>query len=111
VVSVIGTMVGILWVLIDPQGGPPVIFIPQLITSFASGFLLPNAIAGAVSARPQAAGAASGITGFMQFGLGAVTAQIIGHLIDGATTAMPLAVTVLGMCACALVAFVGLVRK
>ena len=110
-VGVAGTAVGILWALIDPQGGPPVIFIPQLITSFASGFLLPNAIAGAVSARPQAAGTASGITGFMQFGLGAVTAQIIGHLIEGATTALPLAVTVLGMSTCALVAFAALVRK
>jgi MFS transporter, DHA1 family, multidrug resistance protein len=110
-VGVAGAAVGILWMLIDPQGGPPVIFIPQLITSFASGFLLPNAIAGAVSARPQAAGAAAGITGFMQYGIGAVTAQIIGHLVDGVTTATPLALTVLGMSTCALVAFFGLVRK
>jgi DHA1 family bicyclomycin/chloramphenicol resistance-like MFS transporter len=110
-VTVAGTAAGILWVLIDPQGGPPVIFMPQLITSFASGFLLPNAIAGAVSARPQAAGAAAGITGFMQFGLGAVTAQIIGHLIDGAATPLPLALTVLTLCVCTLLAFFGLVRR
>ena len=110
-VAVAGTAIGIVWVLIDPQGGPPVIFIPQLITSFSSGFLLPNAVAGAVSARPQAAGAAAGITGFMQFGLGAVTAQIIGHLLDGATTPAPLALTVLGMSVCALLAFFTLVRK
>ena len=43
-----------------------------MIIGFASGFVLPNAIAGAVSVRPQAAGAAAGITGFMQMGLGAV---------------------------------------
>ena len=110
-VTVAGAATGILWVLLDPQSGPAVVFIPQLITSFASGFMLPNAIAGAVSARPRAAGAASGITGFMQFGLGAITAQIIGFLVDGAATALPLAALVLVLCACTLLAFFGLVRK
>ena len=62
------------------------IFAPQMIIGFASGFMLPNAIAGAVSVRPQAAGAASGIMGFMQMGLGAATAQLIGHLLEGAQT-------------------------
>ncbi len=70
--------------LIDPQGGPWVIFAPQMIIGFASGFMLPNAIAGAVSVRPQAAGTAAGITGFMQMGLGAATSQLIGHLLAGA---------------------------
>ena len=84
---------------------------PQMIIGFASGFMLPNAIAGAVSVRPQAAGAAAGITGFMQMGLGAATAQLIGHLLDGAPTALPLAAIVLVLCACGLVAFFALARK
>ena len=70
-----------------PAGGPAVIMTPQMIIGFASGFMLPNALAGAVSVRPQAAGAAAGITGFMQMGLGAATSQLIGHLLDGAQTA------------------------
>ena len=110
-VTVLGAAVGVAWVLLEPHGGPAVIMAPQMIIGFASGFMLPNAIAGAVSVRPQAAGTAAGITGFMQMGLGAVTSQLIGHLLAGAATALPLALVVLVLCACSLVAFFGLVRK
>ena len=110
-VTVLGAAVGIVLILIEPHGGPYVIFAPQMIIGFSSGFMLPNAIAGAVSVRPQSAGAASGITGFLQMGLGAVTAQLIGHLLEGAQTALPLALVVLVLCACALLAFFTLVRK
>jgi DHA1 family bicyclomycin/chloramphenicol resistance-like MFS transporter len=110
-VTVAGAAIGAAWVLLAPNGGPAVVFIPQMIIGFASGFMLPNAIAGAVSVRPQAAGTAAGITGFMQMGLGAATSQLIGHLLAGAETALPLAVVVLVLCACGLVAFFGLVRK
>ncbi len=111
VVTVLGAVVGIVWVLLVPQGGPAVVFVPQMIIGFASGFMLPNAIAGAVSVRPHAAGTAAGITGFMQMGLGAATSQLIGHLLAGAATALPLALVVLVLCACGLAAFFGLVRK
>ncbi len=110
-VTVLGAAVGVVWMLLDPSGGPAVVFVPQMIIGFASGFMLPNAIAGAVSVRPQAAGTAAGITGFMQMGLGAATSQLIGHLLDGAATGLPLALVVLVLCACGLAAFVVLVRK
>jgi DHA1 family bicyclomycin/chloramphenicol resistance-like MFS transporter len=110
-ITVLGAAVGIALVLIAPQGGPWVIFAPQMIIGFASGFMLPNAIAGAVSVRPDAAGAASGITGFMQMGLGAGTSQLVGHLLAGASTAMPLAAIVLALCAASLIAFFALVRR
>ena len=110
-VTVAGAAVGIVWVLLEPARGPEVIMIPQMIIGFASGFMLPNALAGAVSVRPQAAGAAAGITGFMQMGLGAATSQLIGHLLDGAQTGLPLAAIVLVLCACGLVAFFTLARK
>jgi DHA1 family bicyclomycin/chloramphenicol resistance-like MFS transporter len=108
-VTVLGAAIGIGWVLLHPQSGPELIMVPQIITGFASGFMLPNAIAGAVSVRPQAAGTAAGITGFMQMGLGAATAQLIGHLLAGATSALPLAAIVLVLCACGLIAFFALV--
>jgi DHA1 family bicyclomycin/chloramphenicol resistance-like MFS transporter len=111
VLTVLGAVVGIVWVLLVPQGGPAVVFVPQMIIGFASGFMLPNAIAGAVSVRPDAAGTAAGITGFMQMGLGAATSQLIGHLLAGAPTALPLALIVLVLCACGLAAFFGLVRR
>jgi DHA1 family bicyclomycin/chloramphenicol resistance-like MFS transporter len=110
-VTVAGAAVGIAWVLLQPARGPEVIMVPQMIIGFASGFMLPNALAGAVSVRPQAAGAAAGITGFMQMGLGAATSQLIGHLLDGAQTGLPLAAIVLVLCACGLVAFFTLARK
>jgi len=110
-VTVLGAVVGIALVLIYPQGGPWVIFTPQMIIGFASGFMLPNAIAGAVSVRPQAAGAAAGITGFLQMGLGAASSQLVGHLLAGAATALPLAVIVLVLCAGALIAFFALVPR
>jgi MFS transporter, DHA1 family, multidrug resistance protein len=109
--TVFGAAIGVAWMLIDPSGGPVVVFAPQMIIGFASGFMLPNAIAGAVSVRPQAAGTAAGITGFLQMGLGAATAQLIGHLLAGAATGLPLALIVLVLCACGLAAFFGLVRR
>ena len=45
---------------------------------FGNGLLLPTAIAGAVSVRPQAAGTASGMTGFVQMAIGAAAAQFAG---------------------------------
>ena len=110
-VTVFGAAIGFCWVVLQPWRGPEVIMIPQMIIGFASGFMLPSALAGAVSVRPQAAGAASGLVGFLQMGLGAATAQLIGHLLDGAHTALPLAAIVLVLCACSLVAFFALVRK
>jgi MFS transporter, DHA1 family, multidrug resistance protein len=110
-VTVLGAAIGVAWMLIDPRGGPVVVFAPQMIIGFASGFMLPNSIAGAVSVRPQAAGTAAGITGFLQMGLGAATSQLIGHLLAGAATGLPLALIVLVLCACGLAAFFGLVRR
>jgi DHA1 family bicyclomycin/chloramphenicol resistance-like MFS transporter len=110
-VTVFGALVGIVWMLADPLSSPAVIMVPQMIIGFASGFMLPNSIAGAVSVRPQAAGAASGLMGFMQMGLGAATAQLVGYLLDGAKTGLPLALIVLTLCAAGLVAFFTLARK
>jgi DHA1 family bicyclomycin/chloramphenicol resistance-like MFS transporter len=66
-----------------------VVAAPTLI-SIGNGMLLPNAIAGAVSVRPLAAGAASGLLGCTQMLFGAVMAQVSGHLATGATTAWPI---------------------
>jgi DHA1 family bicyclomycin/chloramphenicol resistance-like MFS transporter len=66
------------------------IFIPQVIIGLGNGLLLPTAIAGAVSIRPQVAGTASGMTGFIQMAIGAGAAQLSGHVIAGASNAMPM---------------------
>jgi DHA1 family bicyclomycin/chloramphenicol resistance-like MFS transporter len=110
VITSAGAAIGMALILLQPSGGPIIIMTPQFIIAFASGFMLPNAIAGAVSVRPQAAGTAAGITGFMQMGLGALVAQLVGHLIAGATTALPLELIVLVLAACAMAALV-MIRK
>ena len=66
------------------------IFLPQVIVGFGNGLLLPTSIAGAVSIRPQVAGTASGVTGFIQMAIGAAAAQLGGHAIAHATGAMPM---------------------
>ena len=66
--------------------GPAIIFGPQLIVNFGNGLLLPGVIAGAVSVRPQAAGTAAGIVGFMQMSIGAAVAQYAGTLTAAIAT-------------------------
>ena len=57
------------------------IFLPQVIIGFGNGLLLPTSIAGAVSIRPQVAGTASGLTGFIQMAIGAAAAQLGGLVV------------------------------
>lgn len=73
-----------------PEAGPVTIFVPQIIINIGNGLLLPNAIAGAVSVRPQAAGSAAGLAGFAQMALGAAAAQTVTLALAGATTALPM---------------------
>jgi DHA1 family bicyclomycin/chloramphenicol resistance-like MFS transporter len=110
-ISLIGVAIEVALVLGVPDGGPAIIFVPQILISFGSGWLMPNALAGAVSVRPQAAGTASGFTGFLQMGLGGLSAQAVSHLLEGATTALPMVLAILGFALAGVAAFVGLVRS
>jgi MFS transporter, DHA1 family, multidrug resistance protein len=69
---------------------PAALFLPNLLMSIGNGFLLPNAVAGAVSVDPKAAGAASGVTGFLQMGMGAVGSYVAGLVTTD--SALPMAV-------------------
>jgi DHA1 family bicyclomycin/chloramphenicol resistance-like MFS transporter len=66
------------------------IFVPQLVIGLGNGLLLPTAIAGAVSVRPQVAGTASGMTGFIQMTIGAAAAQLSALVIAGASDGVPM---------------------
>jgi len=91
VFELIGASLTVVLVAGLPDAGPAIIFLPQLVIAYGNGLLLPNAIAGAVSVRPQAAGAASGMTGFTQMAIGAGSTQAVSMLLAGATSAMPMA--------------------
>ena len=89
--ELVGASLTVALVATMPDAGPAIIFLPQFVISYGNGLLLPNAIAGAVSVRPQAAGAASGIAGFVQMALGAAATQVVTIALAGASTAMPMA--------------------
>lgn len=72
--------------------GPAVVFLPQTIISFGNGVMLPNAIAGAVSVRPHAAGTASGVLGFVQMAIGAAFVQLGGIVLAQALSPLPIAI-------------------
>ncbi|MBI4366813.1 MAG: multidrug effflux MFS transporter [Deltaproteobacteria bacterium] len=94
-----------------PDAGPAIIFLPQMVISYGTGLLLPNSIAGAISVRPQAAGTAAGMTGFMQMAVGAASTQVVSILLAGAATAMPMAWMLVAMVVATGVAYGLLVRR
>ena len=83
----------------------------QIIVGVGNGLLLPTSIAGAVSIRPQVAGTASGMTGFIQMVIGACAAQLSGHAIAGAADAMPMLLLMLLFGFATAAAFLALVRR
>src|SRR2546430_17549688 len=87
------------------------IFLPQIVIGFGNGLLLPTSISGAVSIRPQVAGTASGVTGFVQMGIAAIAAQLGGHVISQATDALPMLLPMLIFGAAPAAAVFTLVRQ
>jgi len=73
-----------------PEWGLASVFVPQLIIAYGNGLALPTGIAGAVSVRPQAAGSASGLTGFVQMAVASAATQTVMMALAGATNAMPM---------------------
>lgn len=62
---------------------PLSLFGPIFFVGIANGICLPSSIAGAVSVRPDLAGAASGLAGSMQIGFGAIASALVGWLLSG----------------------------
>jgi DHA1 family bicyclomycin/chloramphenicol resistance-like MFS transporter len=91
--------------------GPAVFFFPQFIVSYGNGVVVPNAIAGAVSVRPQAAGTASGLGGFGQMAVGAVVSQFTAWALEGAARGFAMTLTMLVVTTAGLIAYYGLVRR
>jgi DHA1 family bicyclomycin/chloramphenicol resistance-like MFS transporter len=93
VIQGIGLVIGILMAMFMHHLGPIVLFLPQAVSAFGNGLILPTAIAGAISVRPQASATSAGIAGFLQMGIGAIVVQITGYVVAASTSAVPLAVT------------------
>ena len=74
---------------------PAWLFLPMMFGSVGNGLVMPNAQAAAINVFPERAGAASGISGFLQMIFAATASQLVGVLQNG--TAWPmLALMLLG---------------
>lgn len=62
---------------------PLALFIPMFFIAFSNGLTIPNSTAAALSVRPDLAGAASGISGALQIGIGAALSVIVGFAQNG----------------------------
>lgn len=90
-VEAVGVVAATLLAMFAHHLGPAIVFMPQLVVSLGNGLMLPGALTGAVSVRPQAAGTAAGIAGFAQMGVGAAMTQYAGTLLADASSAVPMA--------------------
>jgi MFS transporter, DHA1 family, multidrug resistance protein len=109
--ELLGAIFALAGALMFANVGPAGLFVPQFFLSLGNGMLLPNSIAGAVSVRPQAAGTASGITGFAQMGIGALAAQAMSHVLSNAASAAPLALALFLLVIATAVSYFALLRR
>jgi DHA1 family bicyclomycin/chloramphenicol resistance-like MFS transporter len=70
--------------------GPAALFLPIVIAVLANGLVLPSSIAGALSVKPEIAGAAAGLSGAAQVGVGAIVTALAGAAVAGGATATPM---------------------
>lgn len=95
--------------------GPAVPRVPVLISvlatyTFATGLVMPNAIAAGLVPMPEAAGAAAAFIGFSQMVAGAVSAAIVGVVRPGTVTGMVGVLGAFGLAALGVVLWMDLRR-
>ena len=81
---------------------PLALFGPVMLLGLGNGLSLPSATAAAISVRPDLAGTASGLTGFLQMMVGALATLLVGKLQD--ETVFPMVAV---MSSAAIIAFLG----
>ncbi|WP_445466266.1 multidrug effflux MFS transporter [Faunimonas sp. B44] len=89
-------------------GSPSALFLPMAVSGIANGVVLPNSLSGAISVRPEIAGAAAGLTGAVQIGAGAVLSALVGMLLEGSTAPFPMFAVMIPAAAVALAAAYGI---
>ena len=93
--TIAGALLNVIVYIALPGWEMATIFLPQIVVGIGNGLLLPTAVAGAVSIRPQVAGTASGMTGFIQMAICAGAAQHSGYLVARASNAIPMLLLIL----------------
>ena len=82
---------------------------PMVVICCGSGLVTPNAVAGGIGAKPEAAGAASGLLSFMQIA-GAAGATTVASFCDSASP-LTLALLIASVGGIAMLAFAGLAHR
>ncbi|HKE43332.1 MAG TPA: multidrug effflux MFS transporter [Steroidobacteraceae bacterium] len=88
---------------------PAALFLPAMLVCFANAISAPNATSSAIGVRPDIAGAASGLTGFLQLIVSASAVQLVAAISN--PSPYPLAFTVLGCNLLALLVFMLVQRR
>ncbi len=70
------------------------LFGPMLLVGIGNGMALPSTTAAAISVRPEAAGAASGLIGALQTGFGAILSSLCGFVVAGGTAPIAFAAVI-----------------
>ena len=92
--SLLGTTLALVLALCG-LWSPWALFLPMSLTGLAQGLAMPNAQAAIVSVRPDLAGAASGLGGFVQMSIAAIAAQTIGSIQIGNPYPLTVGVTLI----------------
>ncbi len=95
VLQVVSAVLNLVWGIAGLSVDPAWLFITQMISAYGNGYVMSNVAAGAISVRPQAAGTASGVLGFVQMSFGAIVSQLGAHLGGDYATTVPLNIAVL----------------
>jgi DHA1 family bicyclomycin/chloramphenicol resistance-like MFS transporter len=97
-----GALLNVIWGLTGFNQIPAWLFVTHMLVMFGNAFVMSNAAAGALSIRPQSAGSASGMMGFLQMGLGAICSQFGAYLGGHFATPVPLNIALVVLsCGCA----------
>lgn len=97
-----GALLNVVWGLTGLNQNPAWLFLTHMIVMFGNAFVMSNGAAGALSIRPQAAGTASGMMGFLQMGLGSLCSQFGAWLGGHFATPVPLNIALVVLsCGCA----------
>jgi len=83
--TVLSMVMGVALLVVLLAGGLtlPGFFLLSCVMSVGNGFSMPNGFAGAVSVDPRRAGTASGLSGALQMGIGALLMTVVGHWLSG----------------------------
>jgi DHA1 family bicyclomycin/chloramphenicol resistance-like MFS transporter len=90
-----GAALNLTWGVTGLNQAPSWLFITHMLITFANAFVMSNSAAGAISIRPQAAGTASGVMGFLQMGFGSLCSQFGAYLGGHFATPVPLNIAIL----------------